>query len=200
MRASLRARVALGVACLVAVGCQSRPKDSAARRNASRVPTATEFPRSDSAVIASAISAAPPGIAAAASVMVVRTMRIVRRGTNSWTCMPDNPSTPGNMPMCSDPASIEWANAFRARQAPPPGRPLGISYLLQGTWFPSVSDPYVKPAPGMAGVSTGPMLMIVNVPRAALAGYPHDASDPDKPFVMYAGTPYEHLMVPVGSP
>lgn len=200
MRASLHARVTLGVACLVVVACQSKATDSAADRNASRVPLATEFPRSDSAVIASATSAAPPGIAAAASVMVVRTMRIVRRGTNSWTCMPDNPSVPGNMPMCSDPASIEWANAFRARQAPPLGRPIGISYLLQGTWFPSVRDPYVKPAPGMSGVSTGPMLMIVNVPRTALAGYPHDAANPGQPFVMYAGTPYEHLMVPVGSP
>ncbi len=200
MRASSHARVALGVACLVAVACQSRAADSAATQDVPHAPAATEVPRSDSAVIASAVSAAPPGIAAGASIMVVRTMRVVRRGRNSWTCMPDNPSLPGNMPMCSDPASVEWSNAFRARQVPPLGRPIGVSYLLQGTWFPSVNDPYVKPVAGMAGVSTGPMLMIVNVPRTALAGYPRDAANPGQPFVMYAGTPYEHLMVPVGTP
>jgi hypothetical protein len=31
-----------------------------------------------------------------------------------------------------------------------------------------------------------------------LEGYPRDAkADPTKPYVMWAGTPYEHLMLPV---
>jgi hypothetical protein len=30
------------------------------------------------------------------------------------------------------------------------------------------------------------------------AAYPHDAkADPTKPYVMWSGTPYEHVMLPV---
>jgi hypothetical protein len=30
-----------------------------------------------------------------------------------------------------------------------------------------------------------------------MEGYPDQAGDPTKPFVMWPGTPYAHLMVPV---
>jgi hypothetical protein len=33
-----------------------------------------------------------------------------------------------------------------------------------------------------------------------LAGYPKGAANPGAPFVMYAGTPYEHLMIPIEGP
>jgi hypothetical protein len=32
-------------------------------------------------------------------------MRMLRKGTGEWTCVPDYPSTPGNDPMCLDPKS-----------------------------------------------------------------------------------------------
>jgi len=41
--------------------------------------------------------------------------------------------------------------------------------------------------------------MIVG-PSAKAMGYPMTAdADPTKPYVMWAGTPYAHLMIPVGS-
>jgi hypothetical protein len=41
--------------------------------------------------------------------------------------------------------------------------------------------------------------MIFNPKAAAIAGYPQPGEKPDvtQPWVMWAGSPYEHLMIPV---
>ena len=72
--------------------------------------------------------------------------------------------------------------------------------MLSGGTDASNTDPYATgPAPGNNWVETGPHVMIVG-PAAmrAMAGYPREAKpDTAKPYVMWAGTPYEHLMLPV---
>lgn len=76
----------------------------------------------DAKMIASAMSAAPAKIASAATIMVMEangTMRTLRAGTNGFTCMPDNPATPGPDPTCMDKNSMEWLHAMLAHQAPP---------------------------------------------------------------------------------
>ena len=47
-------------------------------------------------------------------------------------------------------------------------------------------------------ISTGPHVMVMGADQAFYDGYPKGA-DPDtsSPYVMWAGTPYEHLMLPV---
>ena len=40
-------------------------------------------------------------------------MRALREGTNGFTCMPDNPATPGPDLMCMDKAALEWAGAWK---------------------------------------------------------------------------------------
>ncbi len=158
---------------------------------------------SDAALVASALSAAPDHIAATARVVVPAAggeLRTLRPGTGEYTCMPDNPDKPGNMPMCFDRAGLLWMQALRMRQEPPADAPLSIAYALQGTAFPSFSDPDRKePAGDRAWVETGPILMIMNV-RGMLDGYPVGNPDPDAPFVMYEETPWEHVMIPVRAP
>ena len=61
------------------------------------------------------------------------------------------------------------------------------------------TDPYAKgPAPHNHWIATGAHVMVVGPAVKAMTGYPKSA-DPDttKPYVMWAGTPYEHLMIPV---
>ncbi len=61
----------------------------------------------------------------------------------------------------------------------------------------SNDDPYAtKPAPGHKWIDTGPHVMIFN-PGAMAESYPKTAGDPKKPYVMWPGTPYQHLMIPV---
>ena len=61
--------------------------------------------KSDEELIANAISAAPEAVAQDAAVVAVDAqgqMRTLREGTNKFTCMPDNPNSPGDDPMCLD--------------------------------------------------------------------------------------------------
>jgi hypothetical protein len=156
---------------------------------------------SDAALIANATSAAPEAIAPNATVIAFDSkgqMRTVRKGSGEFTCFPDDPTTPGNAPMCFDQSGLAWAQAWMTKQSPAPNLPIGVAYMLQGSWTQSNADPYAAPVPGTPGVQTGPALMILNT-RGMLQGYPREPTNPGQPFVMWPGSPYEHLMVPVAA-
>lgn len=151
--------------------------------------------------VASAESAAPRSVSSAASVIAMDAdgkMSELRKGTNGWTCMPDNPATPGPDPMCMDGNALVWANAWMGHKPPPTDAP-GVMYMLAGGTDASNTDPYAtKPTEGGDWVKTGPHLMIVGS-AAMLKGYPAGQQpDTSAPYVMWEGTPYAHLMVPVG--
>jgi hypothetical protein len=158
-------------------------------------------PMSDQQVTRSAMSAAPAKVAAKASIVAMKpdgSMRTVRAGNNGFTCMADNPVTPGPDPMCMDAAAWDWAHAWIGKKPPTAGR-VGLMYMLAGGTDASNTDPYAqKPAPNNHWVKTGPHVMIVGASAEFYAMYPKSA-DPDTsvPYVMWAGTPYQHLMIPV---
>ena len=150
--------------------------------------------------VSSAESAAPAAIAHNASVVTVGpggAMNVVRKGSNGWTCMPDAPDTPGPDPMCFDPNAAKWVDAWVHHQPVPAGA-VGVMYMLEGGTDASNVDPYAsKPTGQNDWVNTGPHLMIVGS-KEILTGYPSGAKpDTSAPYVMWAGTPYAHLMVPV---
>ncbi len=155
----------------------------------------------DKELIASAMSAAPAKVAQGATIAVMNedgSMRTLRKGTNGFTCMPDTPSTPGPDPMCMDANAMEFVHAWAGHKTPPKGK-LGFMYMLEGGTDASNTDPYAtKPEPNNHWVKTGPHVMIVGGDAAFYNQYPKDA-DPDTtvPYVMWAGTPYQHLMIPV---
>ncbi len=124
--------------------------------------------------------------------------RTVRRGSNGFSCMADDPATPGPDPMCADANGMAWLMALEAHQPPPQGK-TGLIYMLKGGVDASNTDPFAsKPAPGADWVRTGPHVMVVGDP-AILKDYPGGPRpDTALPYVMYAGTPYAHLMAPVG--
>jgi hypothetical protein len=152
--------------------------------------------------VASAEAAAPAALAHNASIVTVDAkgaMTTVRKGTNGWTCMPDSPDTPGPDPMCFDANAAKWVQAWAGHKPPPEDTP-GVMYMLEGGTDASNTDPYAtKPTASNDWIKTGPHLMIVGS-KAVLAGYPSGPKpDTAAPYVMWAGTPYAHLMVPVGS-
>lgn len=167
---------------------------------ADKKPAATAAP-TDSQLIASAMKAAPASVAKGATVVTMEangTMRTLRKGTNGFTCMPDNPATPGPDPMCLDANSMEWVNALMSHKTPPAGK-VGFMYMLAGGTDASNTDPYAaKPTANNHWIKTGPHIMVVGGDQAFYNAYPKSA-DPDTsvPYVMWAGTPYQHLMAPV---
>lgn len=155
----------------------------------------------DASLIESAMRAAPARVGAGATVVVSNpdgSMRTLRAGNNGFTCMPDNPTTPGPDPMCMDAAAMEWAGAWMGHKTPTPGR-IGLMYMLSGGTDASNTDPYAThPASNNNWVKTGPHLMVVGADAAFYAMYPKSASpDTSVPYVMWAGSPYQHLMIPI---
>jgi hypothetical protein len=155
---------------------------------------------SDAELIKSAMSAAPAAIGKNATIVAMEAdgkMRTLRKGTNGFTCMPDNPATPGPDPMCMDANAMEWVHAWVAHK-PPPAK-VGLMYMLEGGTDASNTDPYAeKPSAQNHWVKTGPHVMVVGADQSFYDQYPK-AADPDTsvPYVMWAGTPYQHLMAPV---
>jgi hypothetical protein len=150
---------------------------------------------SDAKYVTEACSAAPAAVAKEAAVVRVGkdgSMRTLRNGTNGFTCMimgTDNK-------MCNDANSMEFIHAVM-KHVPPPDK-VGISYMLAGDKGASNTGSY---AAGKTAdnhwIVTGPHIMIFGPPSKTL-GYT-EAKDPDatKPYMMWAGTPYEHAMIPL---
>jgi hypothetical protein len=158
-------------------------------------------PMSDQEIIASAMTAAPAKVAQNATVVAMDAkgvMRTVRKGSNGFTCMADDPQTPGPDPMCMDKNAMEFVHAMLEHKPPPTGK-LGFMYMLAGGTDASNTDPYAqKPTATNHWVKTGPHVMIVGADASFYDQYPK-AADPDTavPYIMWAGTPYQHVMVPV---
>ena len=153
--------------------------------------------------IQSAMSAAPRTIASAAAIMdfpatPTGQMSQLRAGTNGWSCLPDDPATPGNDPVCWDQPAGDWYGAYMGHK-PPHITKVGLSYMRQGATDASNTDAYkTKPDSGQGWIVTGPHLMVVVPDARALAGLPTDWKS-GGPYVMWAGTPYAHLMIPIAA-
>jgi hypothetical protein len=151
-------------------------------------------PQDDAHKIARAMSAAPPAVSAEARVVDVDG-RVLRAGDNGWVCRPG--VIPGDdHPMCNDAA---WEAFMRAMHAGEPvaATRLGISYMLQGDMNVNNADPSDREQdPGETWVQEGPHLMIYVPDRALLGALPTDPYA-GGPYVMWHGTPYAHVMVPV---
>ena len=171
-----------------------------ARRRPASFGSGSSAPKSDAAKIVNAMSAAPPAVSRNASVMEMTAdgkMKMLRQGTGQWTCVPDDPSTPGNDPMCLDPNAMEWLHAYIAI-SPPPAK-VGFIYMLQGGWDFSNLDPYANKPDGGKATITGPHVMVVGPAVKAAPGYDRTGAGVNTaaPYVMWKDTPYEHLMIPV---
>lgn len=195
MNSARHSLVVIMAAAITLGSCSKRDETPAAQ------PAASSKAATPGDPIASAESAAPKSISAAATVISMGEdgkMSELRKGTNGWTCMPDNPTTPGPDPMCMDGNALAWANAWMGHKPPPTHAP-GVMYMLSGGTDASNTDPYAtKPSEGSDWIKTGPHLMIVGS-AAILKGHPAGQQpDTTAPYVMWQGTPYAHLMVPVG--
>jgi hypothetical protein len=150
---------------------------------------------SDTAYTAQALSAAPRSIAKDAGVVRMEAdgkMKTIRESKNGFTCMVIETDK-----MCNDANSMEFFGAMLKGEAPTDK--VGISYMLAGDQGASNTDPKAtKKTADNHWVVTGPHIMVTGTASKSL-GYPETAdADPSKPYMMWAGTPYEHAMVPVG--
>jgi hypothetical protein len=170
--------------------------------------TAAKAPKlTDSQKIANAMSAAPAAIAKNAAIMDWPAKegdkpRQLRAGTNGWVCFPNSPTEFGGAsvadPMCLDKAWQAWADAWEKKVPPKIDGP-GIAYMLKGDKGSSNTDPFATgPTPTNEWVVSPPHIMVLYPDPKLLETYPTDPKT-GGPWVMWKGTPYAHLMVPVAT-
>lgn len=141
--------------------------------------------------IANAMSAGPSAISQEAAILdrpvgwtgnwpdePAPEMPELRAGSNGWTCLVDNPDSPGNDPMCMDETFLQM---FQARYAKidGPSTGIGVGYMLQGG-APLGSKPHI--------------MVFAPESREGLSEF-GTQSGVVVPWVMYSDTTYEHLMI-----
>ena len=151
--------------------------------------------------IANAIAAAPSSVSAKATILdwpakEGMAPEVLRPGTNGWSCFPDFPESKGNDPMCLDQTWVGFFQAYMDKKTPQITK-VGIGYMLApGGGWASNSDPYAMTESSDNHWSHhAPHLMIAVPDTKSLAGLPTDPSS-GGPYVMWAGTPYAHIMAP----
>jgi hypothetical protein len=168
--------------------------------------TLTSSDHPDQWKIENALRAAPAAIADEATVRDwpedlrnggISAGRILREGTNGWTCVPDVPGKAQHDPICMDETMMKWISATFSGRTPDIDR-VGIGYMLLGE---SIADPSnieaKKPPPGKDWSFAGPHVMVVlpNSCRSALDDVHRGVSD--QPYVNAAQSPSPILVLPV---
>lgn len=147
-------------------------------------------------MIEEALSAAHPEIAAGAAVMDWKG-NVLRGGYTDWICYPTPPGRGmAKCPMCLDKT---WRDLVAARVAKADFKPktVGIAYMLAGDCPVSNTDPSAEgPTKDNQWINAeGPHLMVILPDAAGLEGLSTDPYS-GKPYVMWKGSPYAHIMVP----
>jgi len=153
------------------------------------------------AKIENAMTAAPSSVSGNATILdnavdADGKFVVLREGSNGWFCFPDYPGSPGNDPQCLDQAWLDWQYAYFAGKEPSV-TVVGLAYMLQGGSDPSNTDPLAtEPAAGEDWVTTPPHTMILlpgPIDQTVFTTDHHSGG----PYIMWAGTPYEHIMMPI---
>jgi len=151
--------------------------------------------------IQNAMSAAPGSVAINATIMDWPATEgdepvMLREGSNDWTCFPDYPASPSNDPTCLDKTWMQWFKAYMNKTEPKIAAP-GFAYMLQGGSDASNTDPFAaEPPAGEKWLEAPPHLMVV-VPGKLDPSVFSSEYNSGGPWIMWGGTPYEHLMIPV---
>jgi len=115
----------------------------------------------------------------------------LRAGRNDWVCyaLKDGP-------MCLDREWRKWMEAWMSKSEPRIDR-TGIGYMLRGDTGSSNTDPFaMSRTASNVWVVAPPHIMVLYQDPKMLDAYPTDPKS-GGPWVMWKGTPYAHVMVPV---
>ena len=124
-------------------------------------------------MIKNAISAAPKSVGENATVVTFddkMNMVVLKKGTNNFTCIPNDPTTPSNDPVCVDENGLAWSIALIKKDPAPPAGKIGFGYMLQGETATSNVDPFAPPPADGKWYEAGPHIMIFNA-KETMAGY-----------------------------
>ena len=153
----------------------------------------------DAQKVANAVTAAPAFISEHATIIDWQDGKAVtlRAGTNGWTCVPTNRAKEGNQPMCLDSEWMSFTTALYTKAMPHVQR-VGVAYMIAPGGAPgSNTDPFAEGAtPDNEWGYDPPNVMLLVTNPHELQGLPTKRQG-GSPWVMWAGSPYAHVMVPL---
>jgi len=153
--------------------------------------------------VAQALAAGPDWMASVATVeqwplVDTAQFEVLQPGGGSWTCFPDQPASPRSDPLCADDQFLGWLTAWRAHAASPQLSGLAVAYVLKGFQVASATDPHkVRPDAGQAWVDLPPAVFVATPDASAYRGLP-TTRPAAGPWVIWAGTPWAMMVVPMG--
>jgi hypothetical protein len=118
-------------------------------------------------------------------------VKILRQGTNDFTCMPGDPNGIGMPPMCADTVAMQWNKDFNEHKPKPTTTVPGIEYMLAGATQRSDSDPFDTTSPP---IKIGPHWMILWPFDPKTSGLP-TTHRPTGAYIMWAGSPWAHVHI-----
>jgi len=146
--------------------------------------------------VKAAEAGAPDRISAQAAVVRMEPSgktSVVRPGGNGFTCtlLPDENHTP----LCADKKGLAWFTAAMSNQPKPPATG-GVGYMAKGGEHYEMPDGRIvmKPGSGTKTVKEPPHWMLLTPLDTASTGIPSHPNAGGS-YIMFAGTPYAHLMV-----
>ena len=156
-----------------------------------------------------AYSTAAPSFIAANCTVMDADGTMLREGTNGWTAMPANPRGPSDpengwkdaheaMAMVGDAQSFKWVTAYMSKTKPEMESD-GWAWMLHGDMGEDNSKQMVMNKEDAAEgqwIESGSHLMLMPKDPSSLAGQTTDFMS-GAPYVMFKGTGYDHLMIPV---
>jgi hypothetical protein len=146
----------------------------------------------EEAKIKSAMAGGPPEIAKNARIVEFGergNLTTLREGSNGWTCFPGHPGMTGAM--CLDEPALHWLTDLIAHKPKPTNTRPGILYMLKGGMRRSATDPWATDGTPVKEPPHWALIWPFNPKEAGLSDKPKDTGA----WVMYAGTPYAHLMI-----
>src|SRR5262245_56741948 len=158
--------------------------------------TAKPKVESNAAKIARALSAAPAEVARSAKV-VDRDEKgnetVLREGTNRFTCFPysGRPGVVGDVAYCANEAALQWEKDLAEHKPKPTNTEPGIEYMLAGAIDWSSTDPYATSGTAFKEPPHWMILWPFNPTTTGLPTQPKQTGT----WIMWAGTPYAHLMI-----
>ena len=153
--------------------------------------------KSDAEKIASALQAGPKFVTQNATVIDYPTspgseFRVLRAGTNGWTCLPGYAGAAHDEPGCYDQVFLQFIKDSTAGLTPNVHR-IGISYMYGGKWVPNKSH-----AVGSgADFHVGPHIMIIGLDQKMMQTLNQDGSNGEPYVNSLPGHTELYLVIPI---
>jgi hypothetical protein len=158
------------------------------------VPCRFASAESKEAKIKRALSAGPPNVADGAKIADMDEqgkMTVLRDGHNGFTCIPGHAGVVGDGPACMDAPALQWTLDWTAHKPKPTNTQPGIIYQLAGDSDWSATDPWATSGTPHKWPPGWLIVWPFDPKTSGLSDRPKQAGT----WIMWAGTPYAHLMI-----